>query len=106
MQVNYSHSEGRKVAIKILCNLEENIAVIEEEYRIFKDLSRHDNFPTFYGAFLNKYDKEENDELWLVMEVSKFFGIRIPHSTTRTYFYGAMFGSVAKLGASGICCTI
>lgn len=39
------------------------------QYRIFKDLSRHDNFPHFYGAFLNKFDKEENDELWLVMEV-------------------------------------
>lgn len=60
---------GRLVAIKVLTDLAENIQVIEEEYRIFKDLSRHDNFPTFYGAFLNKYDKEHKDELWLVMEV-------------------------------------
>lgn len=57
------------MAIKVLGNLAENYEVIEEEYRIFKDLSRHDNFPHFYGAFLNKFDKEVKDEIWLVMEV-------------------------------------
>lgn len=53
----------------MLGNLAQNIEVIEEEYRIFKDLSRHDTFPEFYGGFLNKFDKEEKDELWLVLEV-------------------------------------
>jgi len=61
---------GQKVAIKIFSNLDENLDIIEEEFRIFKDLSRHDNFPTFYGAFFNKYDKDFKNELWLVMEVS------------------------------------
>lgn len=59
---------NKPVAIKVLGNLSENIEVIEEEYRIFKDLSRHDTFPEFYGAFLNKGKKEELDELWLVLE--------------------------------------
>ena len=57
------------MAIKVLSKLSENIELIEEEYRIFKDLSRHDNFPEFYGAFLNKSKKDEDDELWLVLEV-------------------------------------
>ncbi len=65
---------GQKVAIKIFSNLDKNLDIIEEEFRIFKDLSRHDNFPTFYGAFFNKYDKDFKNELWLVMEVSwEFF---------------------------------
>lgn len=59
----------------MLNNLCENINVIEEEYRIFKDLSKHENFPDFYGAYLNKYDKDDKDELWLVMEVR--FNIRL-----------------------------
>lgn len=71
--MNSSVLGGRLVAIKVLANLAENVEVVEEEYRIFKDLSRHDNFPNFYGAFLNKYDKEDKDELWLVMEVIKNF---------------------------------
>lgn len=64
---------NKPVAIKVLGNLSENIEVIEEEYRIFKDLSRHDTFPEFYGAFLNKGKKEELDELWLVLEVRPIF---------------------------------
>ncbi|KAI9561650.1 hypothetical protein GHT06_012610 [Daphnia sinensis] len=58
----------RMVAVKVLKNLAENVEFIEEEYRIFKNLSRHGNFPTFYGGFLNKFDKADKDELWLVME--------------------------------------
>jgi serine/threonine protein kinase len=66
---------GQKVAIKIFSNLDENLDIIEEEFRIFKDLSRHDNFPTFYGAFFNKYDKDFKNELWLVMEVRDCFSL-------------------------------
>jgi len=58
----------KQVAIKVLSKLAENIEVVEEEYRIFKDLSRHDTFPEFYGAFLNKHDKSDKDEVWLVLE--------------------------------------
>jgi hypothetical protein len=75
----------RLVAIKVLKNLIDNVEYIEEEYRIFKNLSRHDNFPTFYGGFLNKFDKADKDELWLVMEVG--FSLFIPLDLILIYVY-------------------
>lgn len=60
---------GEIVAIKVLENISESIEEIEEEYMILKDISHHPNLPQFYGLYLKKGKKVEDDQLWLVMEV-------------------------------------
>ncbi len=60
------------VAVKILENILESIEEIEEEFIILKDLSCHPNLPQFYGLYLKKGRTSDTDQLWLVMEVSKF----------------------------------
>jgi myosin-3 len=57
---------GRRVAIKILENVADNIEEIEEEYLVLRDLSRHPNIPAFHGL----YFLPEVDQLWITMEVS------------------------------------
>ncbi|XP_077302736.1 myosin-IIIa-like isoform X2 [Arctopsyche grandis] len=59
----------RRVAIKILENIPENIEEIEEEFLVFRDLSHHPNLPTFHGLFLKRGQTVEDDQLWFVMEL-------------------------------------
>lgn len=64
-------STGKRVAIKILESITDNLEEIEEEYLVLRDLSQHPNLPTFVGIFLRKGASFEDDQLWFVMEVSK-----------------------------------
>lgn len=44
------------------------IEEIEEEYVILRDLSGHQNMPTFCGIYLLRSPKSA-DQLWIAMEV-------------------------------------
>ena len=72
LQVLFS---GAKVAIKIVDHTEETFPDIEEEYRILKDLSVHQNIPKLHGIF-RKTSDGGTEQIWIVMEVS--------HATTIT----------------------
>lgn len=50
-------------------NIQDNLEEIEEEYLVFRDLSKHPNLPTFVGIFLKHGTQPEDDQLWFVMEV-------------------------------------
>ncbi|XP_038208030.1 myosin-IIIb-like isoform X2 [Zerene cesonia] len=60
---------GKRVAVKILENIAENIEEIEEEFLVFRDLSSHANIPEFYGLFLKRGITPEDDQIWFVMEL-------------------------------------
>ncbi|CAH0724788.1 unnamed protein product, partial [Brenthis ino] len=60
---------GKRVAIKILENIAENIEEIEEEFLVFRDLSSHPNIPEFFGLFLKRGVSAEDDQIWFVMEL-------------------------------------
>lgn len=60
-------SGNKKQAIKIQLNNDENAPYIEQELEILKNFSDDLNLPDFYGAYKNE------EEIWLVMEVSKKF---------------------------------
>lgn len=52
-------------------NIHETVEEIEQEYQILKAVSCHPNFPQFYGLYLKK-DTKMDDQLWIIMEVSYF----------------------------------
>ncbi|KAJ8735502.1 hypothetical protein PYW07_007122 [Mythimna separata] len=60
---------GRRVAVKILENITENIEEIEEEFLVFRDLSGHRNIPEFFGLFLKRGACPDDDQIWFVMEL-------------------------------------
>ncbi|XP_050666235.1 myosin-IIIb-like isoform X2 [Leptidea sinapis] len=60
---------GKRVAVKILENITENIEEIEEEFLVFRDLSSHPNIPEFFGLFLKRGITSEDDQIWFVMEL-------------------------------------
>ncbi|KAJ0182581.1 hypothetical protein K1T71_001950 [Dendrolimus kikuchii] len=60
---------GRRVAVKILENIAENIEEIEEEFLVFRDLSSHPNIPEFFGLFLKRGTNSDDDQIWFVMEL-------------------------------------
>lgn len=60
------------VFLQILENIQDNLEEIEEEYLVFRDLSKHPNLPTFVGIFLKHGAQPEDDQLWFVMEVRLF----------------------------------
>lgn len=64
---------GKKVAIKILETIPDNIEEIEEEYLVLRDLSNHSNIPEFIGLFLKKGSCTDDDQLWFVMEVIIYY---------------------------------
>lgn len=67
----YDKESGKKVAVKILENVADNIEEIEEEYLVLRDLSLHPNIPIFHGLFLKRAKPgQEEDQLWFVMEVA------------------------------------
>ncbi|XP_036367897.1 myosin-IIIb-like isoform X6 [Octopus sinensis] len=59
---------GQKAAAKILENIHETVEEIEQEYQILKAVSNNPNFPQFYGLYLKKENKLD-DQLWIVMEL-------------------------------------
>ena len=74
--------EPNSLFFKVMDSYNELIEEIEEEYMILKDLSSlHSNLPDFYGIFLKKEQKQNNNnvradeedssdhQLWLVLEL-------------------------------------
>ena len=61
---------GQYVAVKIMESIGDNIEEIEEEYLILRDLCLHPNIPTFYGLYLKRGKRREEDQLWFAMEVT------------------------------------
>jgi len=60
---------GKSVAVKVLESVHEVIEEIEEEYLILRDHGRHPNLPSFFGIFMYKSPRSD-DQLWIAMEVS------------------------------------
>ena len=63
---------GKRVAVKILESITDNLEEIEEEFMVLRDLSKHPNLPEFHGIFLRKSKNTKNvdeDQLWFVMEL-------------------------------------
>ena len=60
---------GKSVAVKVLESVHEVIEEIEEEYLILRDHGRHPNLPSFFGIFMHKSPRSD-DQLWIAMEVS------------------------------------
>ncbi|KAG7169893.1 Neither inactivation nor afterpotential protein C-like [Homarus americanus] len=64
-----TENDNRKVAVKIIDNIKENLEEIEEEFRVLAELSLHENFPQFAGIFLKKSSNLEDHQIWFVMEL-------------------------------------
>lgn len=62
-------NDNRRVAIKVIENIKENLEEVEEEQRVLAQLSLHENFPEFYGTFLKKSGNLEDHQIWFVMEL-------------------------------------
>lgn len=62
-------SANRRVAVKILESIPDNVEEIEEEFLVLRDLSNHKNIPSFVGIFLKRGSILEEDQLWFVMEL-------------------------------------
>ncbi|CAM1326506.1 MYO3A (predicted) [Pycnogonum litorale] len=62
-------AQDKKVAVKIMENIADNIEEIEEEFMILKELSDHPNIPRFYGLYMKPGPEPESDQLWFVMEL-------------------------------------
>nr|XP_027207225.1 myosin-IIIa-like [Penaeus vannamei] len=62
-------NDNKRVAIKVIDNIKENLEEVEEEYRVLAELSLHENFPVFYGAFVKRAGSLESHQMWLVMEL-------------------------------------
>lgn len=67
-QASDSQANNKKVAIKMQKFNRENEPFIQEEYRILRDFSKHENLVEFYGIFKNC--KKDGQEVWFVMEVN------------------------------------
>ncbi|KAK7081388.1 hypothetical protein SK128_003739 [Halocaridina rubra] len=63
-----TENDNRKVAIKMIENIKENLEEIEEEYRVLWELPSHENLPKFYGIFLKKQGNVNDHQIWFVME--------------------------------------
>ena len=61
----------KKVAIKIVESIKQNIEEIEQEYVTLKKLGVSSNLPEFFGIFLKKVGQENDHQIWFVIEVSK-----------------------------------
>lgn len=60
---------NKRVAVKILESIPDNVEEIEEEYLVLRDLSDHRNLPKFVGIFLKRGSVIEEDQLWFIMEL-------------------------------------
>lgn len=63
-----NEENNKKVAIKTVIIQNDILTYLNEEYNILKELSTHFNLPDFYGCF--KAERNGNEEIWFVMEVS------------------------------------
>lgn len=63
---------GQEAAAKIIDSILEKVDEVLPELEIFKKYSDHPNIAGFYGAYI-KRDPKRQDQLWLVMEVSQFY---------------------------------
>jgi serine/threonine protein kinase len=59
---------GQLAAIKIMEVTEDEEEEIKLEIEVLKKHSHHVNIATYYGAFIEKRDGGQEDQLWLVME--------------------------------------
>jgi serine/threonine protein kinase len=59
---------GQLAAAKVIDSILEKIEEVLPELEIFKKYSDHPNIAGFYGAYI-KRDSKRQDQLWLVMEV-------------------------------------
>lgn len=65
---------GRTVAVKVMENIADNLEEIDAEFLVLRDLCLHPNIPSFHGLYLKLGAKREEDQLWIVMEVSSARG--------------------------------
>lgn len=63
--------QNRTVAIKIQPYDEDTQNYINEEYRVLRDFSTHQNLPEFLGVYRKRNDTE-NSDIWFVLEVRLF----------------------------------
>ncbi|KAK4879246.1 hypothetical protein RN001_007392 [Aquatica leii] len=54
---------GENVAVKVQIFNDENASIIQDEYRILKNFSDHENLTQFHGIFRN------DDEVWFILEL-------------------------------------
>lgn len=66
-KVRNIHS-GEMAAAKVIDSVHEKVDEILPEIEVLKKHSSHPNIAGFYGAFIKK-DPRKQDQLWLVMEV-------------------------------------
>ncbi|XP_013791894.1 neither inactivation nor afterpotential protein C-like [Limulus polyphemus] len=59
---------NKKVALKIIGHIAENLLDIETEYRIYKAVNGIQFFPEFRGAFFKRGERESDNEVWLGIE--------------------------------------
>lgn len=63
-----NEAAGKPVAVKIQVLTDDNEPHIQEEYKILRDFTKHQNLIDFYGVFLEK--AEGLKKIWFVLEVS------------------------------------
>ncbi|XP_063851203.1 LOW QUALITY PROTEIN: neither inactivation nor afterpotential protein C-like [Scylla paramamosain] len=64
-------NDNKRVAIKVVENIKENLEEVEEEHRVLAQLSLHENFPAFHGDLPEESWEPEDHQLWFVMELVK-----------------------------------
>ena len=62
---------GEIAAVKIMDAVLDKEEDIRSELNVFENHCNHPNIVKFFGAFV-KRDKREDDQLWIVMEVSSY----------------------------------
>lgn len=62
-------ANGKTVAVKIQKYEDDRRYIIDDEYRILRDLSSHQNFLDFYGVY-RKRIANSSDEIWFVLQVN------------------------------------
>ena len=59
-------------AAKVIDSVHEKVEEILPEIEVLRKYSQHPNIAGFYGAFIKK-DPKKQDQLWLIMEVQYIF---------------------------------
>ena len=63
---------GEMAAAKVIDSVHEKVEEILPEIEVLRKYSQHPNIAGFYGAFIKK-DPKKQDQLWLIMEVQYIF---------------------------------
>ena len=69
---------GEIAAVKIMDAVLDKEEDIRSELNVFQSHSSHPNIVKFFGAFV-KRDKREDDQLWIVMEVDIKYSLASKH---------------------------